>query len=385
MNVNQQKKSFQSIYVAIFFAQGALIPYMALFFSQARFDLSPSEVGTIVAILPILSIGVQPLWGMLADRTGRTRAWLMLAMIAAAAISLTFLFATSYVWIILLMVAWSIFQCAHIPLVDMMTLDYTSRAKIDYGAIRLFGSAGFAIAVFMIGRIADTSWGLSSTFLLSAIVLVVGTVALKQITDTGVTHTTTAAPFAWSAIWNAPFVAFLVGGMLVFGPIYANNYYFGIYVTSIGGSTTLVGTLFLVAVLCEIPFMKVAHQIVARLGTVNVLAGAALISALRNGWLALEPSLWVVWLLAIVQGLVVGLLIPVALQFVRSLVSLNVTSTAIGVYMAVTSGLATAAFNQLSGIIIEVDSIIGVFWMYTAVSVIGAILFLGLRRFREKG
>ncbi|TCI56108.1 MFS transporter [Exiguobacterium sp. SH5S13] len=385
MNVNQQKKSFQSIYVAIFFAQGALIPYMALFFSQARFDLSPSEVGTIVAILPILSIGVQPLWGMLADRTGRTRAWLMLAMIAAAAISITFLFATSYVWIILLMVAWSIFQCAHIPLVDMMTLDYTSRAKIDYGAIRLFGSAGFAIAVFMIGRIADTSWGLSSTFLLSAIVLVVGTVALKQITDTGVTHTATVAPFAWSAIWNAPFVAFLVGGMLVFGPIYANNYYFGIYVTSIGGSTTLVGTLFLVAVLCEIPFMKVAHQVVARLGTVNVLAGAAMISALRNGWLALEPSLWVVWLLAIVQGLVVGLLIPVALQFVRSLVSLNVTSTAIGVYMAVTSGLATAAFNQLSGIIIEVDSIIGVFWMYTAVSVIGAILFLGLRRFREKG
>ncbi|TCI49012.1 MFS transporter [Exiguobacterium sp. SH3S2] len=383
--VNQQKKSFQSIYVAIFFAQGALIPYMALFFSQARFDLSPSEVGTIVAILPILSIGVQPLWGMLADRTGRTRAWLMLAMIAAAAISITFLFATSYVWIILLMVAWSIFQCAHIPLVDMMTLDYTSRAKIDYGAIRLFGSAGFAIAVFMIGRIADTSWGLSSTFLLSAIVLVVGTVALKQITDTGVTHTATVAPFAWSAIWNAPFVAFLVGGMLVFGPIYANNYYFGIYVTSIGGSTTLVGTLFLVAVLCEIPFMKVAHQVVARLGTVNVLAGAAMISALRNGWLALEPSLWVVWLLAIVQGLVVGLLIPVALQFVRSLVSLNVTSTAIGVYMAVTSGLATAAFNQLSGIIIEVDSIIGVFWMYTAVSVIGAILFLGLRRFREKG
>ncbi|WP_236635488.1 MULTISPECIES: MFS transporter [unclassified Exiguobacterium] len=383
--MNQQKKSFQSIYVAIFFAQGALIPYMALFFSQARFDLSPSEVGTIVAILPILSIGVQPLWGMLADRTGRTRAWLMLAMIAAAAISITFLFATSYVWIILLMVAWSIFQCAHIPLVDMMTLDYTSRAKIDYGAIRLFGSAGFAIAVFMIGRIADTSWGLSSTFLLSAIVLVVGTVALKQIADTGVTHTATVAPFAWSAIWNAPFVAFLVGGMLVFGPIYANNYYFGIYVTSIGGSTTLVGTLFLVAVLCEIPFMKVAHQVVARLGTVNVLAGAAMISALRNGWLALEPSLWVVWLLAIVQGLVVGLLIPVALQFVRSLVSLNVTSTAIGVYMAVTSGLATAAFNQLSGIIIEVDSIIGVFWMYTAVSVIGAILFLGLRRFREKG
>ncbi|WP_214802814.1 MFS transporter [Exiguobacterium sp. s194] len=383
--MNQQKISFQSIYVAIFFAQGALIPYMALFFSQSRFDLSPGQVGTIVAIMPILSIGVQPLWGMLADRTGRVRAWLIIAMLGAAALSLTFLFATSYVWIIVLMIAWSIFQCAHIPLVDMMTLEYTSRAKIDYGAIRLFGSAGFAIAVFVMGRISDTTWGLASTFLLSAVMLAIGTLFVRSVSEQEPKQVHTTAPFQWSAVWNGPFIAFLIGGMLVFGPIYANNYYFGIYVTSIGGSTTLVGTLFLVAVLCEIPFMKVAYQIVSRLGTVNVLAGAALISALRNGWLALEPPIWVVWILAIVQGLVVGLLIPVALQFVRSLVSRNVVSTAIGVYMAITSGLATAGFNLLSGFIIEYNSIIGVFWMYTVVSIVGAVLFFGLRRFRVKG
>ncbi|RHB51698.1 MFS transporter [Exiguobacterium sp. AM39-5BH] len=383
--MNQQKISFQSIYVTIFFAQGALIPYMALFFSQTRFELSPSQVGTIVAIMPILSIGVQPLWGMLADRTGRVRAWLIIAMLGAAALSLTFLFATSYVWIILLMIAWSIFQCAHIPLVDMMTLDYTARVKIDYGSIRLFGSAGFAVAVFVMGRISDTTWGLSSTFLLSAIILTIGALFVRSISEQEPKQAHTTAPFHWSAVLNGPFIAFLVGGMLVFGPIYANNYYFGIYVTSIGGSTTLVGTLFLVAVLCEIPFMKVAYQIVSRLGTVNVLAGAALVSALRNGWLALEPSIWVVWILAIVQGLVVGLLIPVALQFVRSLVSRHVVSTAIGVYMAITSGLATAGFNLLSGVIIEYNSIIGVFWMYTVVSIVGAVLFFGLRRFRVKG
>lgn len=383
--MKQQKRSYQSIYIAIFFTQGALIPYMALFFSQERFGLSPGQVGTIVAILPILSIGVQPLWGMLADRTGQVRAWLILSMIGAAAISLTFLFATSYVWIILLMIAWSIFQCGHIPLIDMMTLDYTARAKIDYGAIRLYGSVGFATAVFIMGRISDTDWGLSSTFVLSAIMLIVGSFFVQRVAVNDTKAVVETKPFQWSAVWNAPFLAFLIGGMLVFGPIYANNYYFGIYVTSIGGSTTLVGTLFLVAVLFEIPFMKVAHQVVLRLGTVNVLAGAAFISAVRNGWLAMEPPIWVVWILAIIQGMVVGLLIPIALQFVRRLVERNVVSTAIGIYMAVTSGLATAGFNLLSGFIIEYNSIIGVFWMYTVVSIIGAILFLGLRRFKMKG
>lgn len=376
---------FQSVYVAIFFAQGALIPYMTLYFSQAKFDLSPSQVGTIVAILPILSIGVQPLWGMLADRTGRVRSWLILSMVSAALISFTFLVATEYVWIVLLMLAWSVFQCAHIPLVDMMTLDYTTRSRVDYGAIRLYGSAGFAIAVFMVGRISDTAWGLSSTFILSAVFLLIGGAIVRGISENRTTHETKVAPLKWSAVITPSFLLFLVGGMLVFGPIYANNYYFGLYVTNIGGSTTLVGTLFLVAVLCEIPFMKVAHQIVFKFGNRNVLAGAAFISAIRNGWLAMEPPIWVIWILAIVQGLVVGLLIPVGLQFVRQLVDRQVSSTAIGIYMALTSGLATAGFNKLSGWIIEYNSIIGVFWMYTLVSMAGAAVWTVLKRFHVKG
>ncbi|WP_214885768.1 MULTISPECIES: MFS transporter [unclassified Exiguobacterium] len=381
--MDSQKRLFQSVYVAIFFAQGALIPYMALYFSQTKFGLTPSQVGIIVAILPILSIGVQPLWGMLTDRTGRVRSWLILAMVSAALISFTFLVATSYVWIIVLMVIWSVFQCAHIPLVDMMTLDYTTRSKVDYGAIRLYGSAGFAIAVFAMGRISDTTWGLASTFVLSAILLLIGSVFVRMIPEKRSVRDVT--PVSWTAVWNKYFVFFLLGGMLVFGPIYANNYYFGLYVTSSGGSTTLVGTLFLVAVLFEIPFMKVASQLMERYGSVSVLVGAAIISTVRNGILALEPPIWVVWLLAIAQGLVVGLLIPVALQFVRTLVDRQVSSTAIGVYMALTSGLATAGFNMLSGKIIELDDILGVFWMYTIVTALGALIWIGMSRRATKG
>nr|WP_285841481.1 MFS transporter [Exiguobacterium sp. MER 193] len=383
--MDSQKRLFQSVYVAIFFAQGALIPYMTLYFSQTKFGLTPSQVGIIVAILPILSIGVQPLWGMLTDRTGRVRAWLILAMLSAALISLTFLVATSYLWIVILMVIWSVFQCAHIPLVDMMTLDYTTRSKVDYGAIRLYGSAGFAIAVFVMGRISDSTWGLASTFVLSAILLFLGSVFVRMIPEKSSIRDVTLAPLSWTAVWNKHFVFFLCGGMLVFGPIYANNYYFGLYVTNSGGSTTLVGTLFLVAVLFEIPFMKVASQLVERYGNVSVLVGAAIISAVRNGVLALEPPIWVVWLLAIAQGLVVGLLIPVALQFVRTLVNRQVSSTAIGVYMALTSGLATAGFNMLSGKIIELDDILGVFWMYTIVTALGALIWIGMSRRTLKG
>jgi len=378
--LDSQKRLFPGIYLAIFFAQGALIPYMTLYFSQDQFGLSASEVGTIVAIMPILSILVQPFWGMLADRTGRVRVWLMVAMAIAAVTSLGFLIPLSYWWVIGLMVVWSVFQSAHIPLADMMTLDYTIRKKIDYGAIRLYGSVGFAIAVFVMGRISDTSFGLSSTFILSAICLLIGTFIVFRINEPKKEQAVTLAPFDWSAVWSPRFLVFLIGGMLVFGPIYANNYYFGLYVTEIGGSTTLVGMLFLVAVLCEIPFMRMATQLVTRIGSIPILVLAAAVSAIRNGWLALEPPLVVVWLLAFVQGLVVGLLIPVALQYVRRLVDVRVSSTAIGVYMALTSGLATAGFNLLSGQLIKVSSIIVVFWLYMGVTIVGALFWLMLAK-----
>lgn len=378
--LDSQKRLFPGIYLAIFFAQGALIPYMTLYFSQDQFGLSPSEVGTIVAIMPILSILVQPLWGMLADRTGRVRVWLMVAMAIAAITSLGFLIPLSYWWVIGLMVVWSVFQSAHIPLADMMTLDYTIRMRIDYGAIRLYGSVGFAIAVFVMGRISDTSFGLSSTFILSAICLLVGTFIVFRISEPKKEQAVALAPFDWSAVWSPRFLVFLIGGMLVFGPIYANNYYFGLYVTEIGGSTTLVGMLFLVAVLCEIPFMRMATQLVTRIGSIPILVLAAAVSAIRNGWLALEPPLVIVWLLAFVQGLVVGLLIPVALQYVRRLVDVRVSSTAIGVYMALTSGLATAGFNLLSGQLTKVSSIIVVFWLYMVVTIVGALFWLMLAK-----
>ncbi|HCN57156.1 MAG TPA: MFS transporter [Exiguobacterium sp.] len=380
--VHRQKYHFQALYFFIFFGQGALIPYLALYFSNDAFQLSASEIGTIVAVGPVLSIVLQPIWGMAADRFGRPKRLLLVALLAAGLLTISYLLTSIYLFLLLISSLWALFQCAHIPLVDTLAIEFSKRKSVDYGALRLFGSAGFALAVFILGQVTEQG-SLGAIFYASGTALVLGFLVLIGIEETPVStveheHIPLKALFS-----NKRFLLFLAGGSLVFGPIFANNYYFGSYVTIRGESTALVGTLFFVAVLCEIPFMRIATRVMMRFGPIPVLVFISVLSALRTGILALEPPIFTLWILAALQGFIIGLLIPVALDYVRSLVPPSTVATAVSTYMATTTGLATALFNLMSGIVLDQWTIYAVFWVYTGSSLLGACLYLISSKIKE--
>lgn len=380
--IHRQKYHFQALYFFIFFGQGALIPYLALYFSNDAFQLSATEIGTIVSVGPILSIVLQPVWGLAADRLGRPKRLLLVALLAAGLLTVSYLLTSVYVLLLLIASLWALFQCAHIPLVDTLAIEFSKRKSVDYGALRLFGSAGFALAVFVLGQVTEQG-SLGMIFYASGTALVLGFLVLLGIEETPIAsrerdHVPLTALFS-----NKRFLLFLAGGSLVFGPIFANNYYFGSYVTIRGESTALVGTLFFVAVLCEIPFMRIATRMMLRFGPIPVLVFVSILSAVRTGILALEPPIWTLWVLAALQGFIIGLLIPVALDYVRSLVSPSIVATAVSTYMATTTGLATALFNLMSGKVLDEGTIYTVFWVYTGSSLLGACFYFISAKVKE--
>lgn len=380
--INRQKYHFQALYFFIFFGQGALIPYLTLYFSNDAFRLSSTEIGTIVSIGPVLSILLQPLWGIAADRIGRPKRLLLVALLAAAGFTVSYLVTSVYLLLILIACLWALFQCAHIPLVDTLAIEFSKRKSVDYGALRLFGSAGFALAVFILGQVTEGGT-LGAIFFASGAALVLAFIVLIGVEESPVSVTVMDRVPISRLFSNKRFLLFLAGGSLIFGPIFANNYYFGSYVTIRGESTALVGTLFFVAVLCEIPFMRIATRMLMRFGAIPVLVLVSILSAVRTGVLALEPPIFMLWLLAALQGLIVGLLIPVALDYVRSLVLPSMVATAVSTYMATTTGLATAAFNLMSGFVLEQWTIYAVFWVYTGSSLIGAVLYVISGKIKE--
>ncbi|MCG4778771.1 MFS transporter, partial [Eggerthella lenta] len=80
-------------------------------------------------------------------------------------------------FLLLISSLWALFQCAHIPLVDTLAIEFSKRKSVDYGALRLFGSAGFALAVFILGQVTEQG-SLGAIFYASGTALVLGFLVL---------------------------------------------------------------------------------------------------------------------------------------------------------------------------------------------------------------
>ena len=59
------------LYFFFRFSTGSLVPFMSLYMQYV--GLRPDQIGTLQAIRPIVTMASAPLWGGLADRTGRKK------------------------------------------------------------------------------------------------------------------------------------------------------------------------------------------------------------------------------------------------------------------------------------------------------------------------
>lgn len=383
MNKQVKKKimTMQSFYLLTFFGVGSLYPLLSVYLSEVE-QLNGYQIGTIMSISPIVMIFFQPLWGLIADRTNASIKILTMATMVAAIFALGFLTFNGYYWVFLIAVCVSIFQSAIIPISDSLSIKYTSKVKANYGNIRLFGSLGFGIAVFLMGRLSEMNPKI--IFLSFTVSLLFASIlAIKMPSEKGAGNRNLLSGVK-EIFTHKKFLIFLVITFLIFGPNLANNNYFGLFIEHRGGTYTGIGVAFLIAVLSEIPFMRVASNWMNRIGLLQVAALAGVVSIGR--WLLYftEPSLWLIYSTAILQGFSIGLFIPAGLQYIRDITPLHITVTGITLYSAIGNGLGNWFFTFFGGIIYEEYNIYILYLFFSILSGIGLLLCLWLVKEEKK-
>jgi MFS transporter, PPP family, 3-phenylpropionic acid transporter len=134
-------------------AIGVFLPFISLYLKDL--GLPASEVTQLMALGPLASLLVPPVVGFLAD-FGRARVWLLrLGTAATAVVSLGFIGVHGRVVLVATMMAFSAFRAPLLSLVDASALD-----RGHYGRIRLWGSAGFLVAVLAGGYLHDRAGAL---------------------------------------------------------------------------------------------------------------------------------------------------------------------------------------------------------------------------------
>ena len=387
LDLEKQKQvniiSLKVFYLFSFFAVGSLTPLLSVYLANEA-GLSGIEIGTIMSVGPIVMIVFQPFWGIVCDWSGRPAKILAMTSLLAGVFGLGYLLFDHYLLIVSVAVALAIFQSAIIPVSDSITLQYTTKIKSNYGKIRLFGSLGYGVAVFVMGKLSESFMGPSVIFYAFFFGLLIAASLALRLPEDPPGEKVKLFGGMKELITMKRFLIFLAITFLLFGPNLANNVYYGLFVEARGGTYTGIGIAFLLAVLSEIPFMRIAGTWIHKIGLlpITLLAGTA--SLVRWVLYFTEPSLATVYVSSIIQGFSLGLFIPAALQYIREVVPVRITVTAITLYSAIGNGLGNWFSTFSGGIILDKSGIYAVYLFYGLLTLIGMLLTIWLMRYEKK-
>jgi len=267
-------------YFFYFATLGVLVPYWGLYLQSVGF--TPVDIGNLVAILMLSRIVAPLVWGWIADHRERRMTVVRLAaFLTVAAFTGTF-FGTGFWWLAAVMLLFSFFWHASLPLLEVFVMRHTAARPGAYGRVRLWGSIGFIVSVTALGLVIDARgpWWVLPALLTLMLGIWSFSLTLPESEMKGsVEH---PGPFR-QVLLRPEVFAFLLACLLMqisHGPYYT---FYSIYLQGHGYSKSLIGGLWAFAVVCEIGVFLLMQRLLARVALRAVLMASFLLAAVR--WL----------------------------------------------------------------------------------------------------
>jgi PPP family 3-phenylpropionic acid transporter len=267
-------------YFFYFAVLGALVPYWGLYLQSVGF--TPADIGTLMALLMVSRIVAPNVWAYIADhredrmRVVRIASFLTVVMFAGVFAG------TGFWWLACVMLAFSFFWHASLPLIEVQVMHHTRHQPGAYGRVRLWGSLGFIASVSALGPVLDAAgpwWILPALIALMFGIWFYG-LTLPESEMAG--HMEHAGPFL-KVVLRPEILAFLLACLLMqvsHGPYYT---FYSIYLQGHGYSKTVIGLLWAYAVLAEIGVFLIMPRILSRVSVRAVLMASFALAAVR--WL----------------------------------------------------------------------------------------------------
>jgi PPP family 3-phenylpropionic acid transporter len=333
---------------------GVFYPYFSLYLHENA-GLTTFQAGVVFAMLPMVGLVAQPLWGQLSDRTGlRSRLLALLSGGAALGYAALF-FGQSFIGLLFGTAALAFFLSPLIPSCVAVTLALTrDSSRHAFGVIRAFGTVGFLALILAFPPFlhrwqsshgmravpgAPSEPGLEIMFPVAAAVVAIGVYFSLRLPRTAAL--TMRAPRGdWRRlITHGPYVRLLVFALLANFTIQGPMVMFPIFVRAHGGSLDTVSQMWILMLLVEIPLLAFCGEALQRLGPRGLLAIGVIAGGIRWTVSALCADLNWIFAVQLLHGVtVVGLLIGCPL-YVEAVVPERLRSTGQGMLAMVGTSL----------------------------------------------
>ena len=364
-----------SFYFFYFASLGALIPYWSLYLKSLGY--SAQSIGILMAIIPATKIFAPYLWGWLADHTRHPITIIRLANLLAVVAFAGVFVDTGFIWLSLVLLAFSFFWNSSLPLFEAMTLNHLGDDEHRYSVVRLWGSLGFIMMVVLLGEYFDMTSIDRAPIVI--VVLLAGILLVSLIVPERLsTHHEGQAPII-NVIREPVVLAFLLVCFLMLmshGPYYT---FYSIYLESHGYSRGMIGLLWAIGVMAEVIVFLMMHRLLLTIDMRKLLLITFLLTALRGVLIGFFiDNLSVLFFAQLFHAFSFGVFHAVSISLVHRFFTGRHQGRGQALYASLSFGAGGAAGSLLSGLLWDqMDHA----WLFSLAAAVAVIAFLVVWRF----
>jgi len=273
-------------YSGVFAIFGVFGAYLSTFFSTR--GISTAQIGLLMAIGPMTSLIVQPIWGILADKSRDKTRILRIIPIGSALTILLYFVPSDFLGFAAVTFLFMVFNTAITPISDAYTVNYLTQNAQKFSTVRLCGSFAYTVAAFVSGLFLNNG-NLWIIFPYSALAFVAvffnaGTLPKMQL-DRSHEH----KPFL-EVIRNKKLILILVFVFFMQLSMFFNASFLGVYIKELGFSDHIRGIIFGLVALSEIPVLLVIDRAIRRFPVFTILIFSGFVMIARAMIYAFLPT-----------------------------------------------------------------------------------------------
>ncbi|SEO16236.1 MFS transporter, PPP family, 3-phenylpropionic acid transporter [Amphibacillus marinus] len=301
--------------------------------------LTGQEIGWVLAIGPAVSIFSQPFWGFMSDKYQTVQKVLITTSIGLVISSAVFFQMRTLTLIFALAVAFYFFSSAIGPLADSLSQRRAAALGVSFGAIRTWGSIGFALSSLLVGELLGwfgIQYLVIPYVIMASLVLIVS----LRLTDMKVETKPVQLSDIKVLLKDKRLLAYLAVLLLVTITHRTNDNFIGLFISSLGGRDNLVGWAWFMGVASEAAVFMFAGKWYQKYHPLIFMAFAGMLYGLR--WLSYgfvsDPLIIV--LLQVLHGVCFGVFYLAAFQYVTRLIPKQLQATGHLMFMTFFFGIS---------------------------------------------
>ncbi len=336
-----------SFYFFYFAALGALLPFWSLYLQSIDFDAR--AIGQLTAILVASKIVAPNIWGWIADHYGRGMFIIKLGSFIAALAFAGALFTTSFWGLALVMLLFGFFWNATLPQFEVTTLNHLGDSSHAYSMIRVWGSVGFIVTVWILGMFferQDIDY-LPEIMLLLMVLIFLSSLLVFENQDREITtnHDSLLSTIKKPQVLALIITCFLM--QLSHAPYYT---FYSIYLDEYDYSRSFIGQMWALGVIAEVCVFLYMTRLTHRFSIKFLLILSLLLACLRWCMIAVGVESIIILVLAqLLHAASFGLYHACAIQMFHKYFVGSIQGRGQAIYSSMSFGAGLSLGSFLSG------------------------------------